>query len=99
MRGCCMQARPQHALQQRACCCAVPPPTRYPSPTHLLPNPGFLYDSSIPEPFPSATSPDGNTRLWPYTMDYGLPQRCDLGTGAWGTAPGLLRAAVGGAEP
>lgn len=40
-----------------------------------------MYDSSIPEPFPTATSPDGNTRLWPYTMDHGLPQRCDLGTG------------------
>jgi hypothetical protein len=44
---------------------------------------GFLYDSSIPEPFPTATSPSGNDRLWPYTMDYGLPQRCDLGTGAY----------------
>ena len=41
--------------------------------THPLPA-GFLYDSSIPEPFPTATSPDGNTRLWPYSMDYGLPQ-------------------------
>lgn len=49
---------------------------------------GFMYDSSIPEPFPTATSPDGNTRLWPYTMDHGLPQRCDLGTGE-AKLPGL----------
>ncbi len=49
---------------------------------------GFMYDSSIPEPFPTATSPDGNTRLWPYTMDHGLPQRCDLGTGE-AQLPGL----------
>ena len=42
---------------------------------------GFLFDSSIPEPYPTATSPEANDRLWPYTMDYGLPQRCDLGTG------------------
>jgi len=47
-----------------------------------------MYDSSIPEPFPTATSPDGNTRLWPYTMDHGLPQRCDLGTGE-AQLPGL----------
>ncbi|KAL4853807.1 hypothetical protein ACK3TF_005288 [Chlorella vulgaris] len=47
----------------------------------ILQQNGFLYDSSIPEPFPTATSPSGNDRLWPYTMDYGLPQRCDLGTG------------------
>jgi hypothetical protein len=45
---------------------------------------GFLYDSSIPEPFPTATSPAEDDRLWPYTMDYGLPQRCDLGTGEAG---------------
>ncbi|KAL4424145.1 hypothetical protein ABPG75_001446 [Micractinium tetrahymenae] len=47
----------------------------------ILQENGFTYDSSIPEPFPTATSPDGSDRLWPYTMDYGLPQRCDLGTG------------------
>ncbi|PRW61614.1 chitin [Chlorella sorokiniana] len=47
----------------------------------ILQQNGFMYDSSIPEPFPTATSPDGETRLWPYTMDHGLPQRCDLGTG------------------
>lgn len=58
-----------------------PPQQRSPHPPLLHPPPpttaGFLYDSSIPEPFPTATSPDGNTRLWPYSMDYGLPQvRC-----------------------
>ena len=41
---------------------------------------------SIPEPFPTASSPDGLHRVFPYTMDYGLPQRCDLGTGQWGAA-------------
>lgn len=48
---------------------------------NMLQQNGFVYDSSIPEQFPTATSPDGSHRLWPYTMDYGLPQRCDLGTG------------------
>lgn len=35
---------------------------------------GFLYDSSIPEVWPGATSPNATARLWPYTMDYGIPQ-------------------------
>ena len=30
---------------------------------------GFTYDSSIPEPFPTATSPDESNRLWPYTSE------------------------------
>ena len=57
---------------------------------------GFLYDSSIPEPFPTATSPSGSERLWPYTMDYGLPQRCDLGTGEAGGTLGHSSATGGG---
>ncbi|PSC74660.1 carbohydrate esterase family 4 [Micractinium conductrix] len=58
----------------------------------ILQENGFTYDSSIPEPFPTATSPDESNRLWPYTMDNGLPQRCDLGTGPCSvneTLPGL----------
>jgi hypothetical protein len=35
---------------------------------------GFLYDSSIDEVFPSDTSPDFAHRLWPFSMDYGIPQ-------------------------
>lgn len=38
--------------------------------------PGMLYDSSIPENYPSATSPDALNRAWPYTMDSGIPQDC-----------------------
>jgi len=44
---------------------------------------GFLYDSTINEHWPNPkdleddpTSPDGAHRLWPYTMDYGIPQNC-----------------------
>lgn len=35
---------------------------------------GFVWDSSISEQYPSVTSPSAAERLWPYTMDYGLPQ-------------------------
>lgn len=46
---------------------------------------GFLYDSTISEHWPNqglsnsepgTTSPDGGSRLWPYTMDYGIAQNC-----------------------
>ncbi len=46
---------------------------------------GFLYDSTINEHYPNqakialepdATSLNGGSRLWPYTMDYGIPQDC-----------------------
>jgi LysM repeat protein len=37
---------------------------------------GFLYDSSIPEVWPGATSPNATARLWPYSMEYGIPQDC-----------------------
>lgn len=46
---------------------------------------GFLYDSTISEHWPNqglfnseprTTSPDGGSRLWPYTMDYGVAQNC-----------------------
>ena len=40
----------------------------------VLASGGFLYDSSIIEPFPSATSLSKNSRLWPYTMDRGIVQ-------------------------
>ena len=37
---------------------------------------GYLYDASIPESwYPnSPTSPSESQLLWPYTMDYGIPQ-------------------------
>ncbi len=47
---------------------------------------GFLYDSTISEHWPNlglsdsepgTTSPNGGSRLWPYTMDYGIAQNCD----------------------
>jgi peptidoglycan/xylan/chitin deacetylase (PgdA/CDA1 family) len=37
---------------------------------------GFLYDSTINEHWPMPTSPTGGERLWPYTMDSGIPQDC-----------------------
>lgn len=44
---------------------------------------GFLYDSTINEHWPNSadmetgvTSPDGAHRLWPYSMDNGIPQNC-----------------------
>ncbi|EFN57642.1 hypothetical protein CHLNCDRAFT_142762 [Chlorella variabilis] len=39
---------------------------------------GMLYDSSIIEFYApdSTTSPNASTRLWPYTMDQGIPQDC-----------------------
>lgn len=40
----------------------------------MLAKHGFLYDASIIEPYPSLTSPNSSARLWPYTMDYGIPQ-------------------------
>lgn len=42
---------------------------------------GFLYDSSISETYPTASSPARNEMLWPYTMDYGIPQDCGISTG------------------
>ena len=48
---------------------------------------GILYDSAINEHWdlttPMPTSPNGGQRLWPYTMDYGIPQICNwVGTDA-----------------
>lgn len=43
---------------------------------------GFVWDSSISEQYPSVTSPSAAERLWPYTMDYGLPQDCSVSTGS-----------------
>lgn len=46
---------------------------------------GFLYDSTINEHWPdsrlpgsepNSVSPNGKSRVWPYTMDYGIPQNC-----------------------
>lgn len=42
---------------------------------------GFRYDASISETFPTQTSPSRNEMLWPYTMDYGIPQDCSISTG------------------
>ncbi|KAL4539404.1 hypothetical protein Ndes2437B_g02218 [Nannochloris sp. 'desiccata'] len=39
-------------------------------------NDGFLYDSSINEHWPMPSSPTGASRLYPYTMDAGIPQDC-----------------------
>lgn len=37
---------------------------------------GYEYDSTIIEPFNTASSPSWAERLWPYTMDAGIPQDC-----------------------
>ena len=50
----------------------------------VLADNGLLYDSSILEYWPSPTSPNATQRLFPYTMDAGIPQvrscavRCDM---------------------
>jgi hypothetical protein len=57
------------------------------NPTHrqALVKGGYKYDSTINEhwpdlrltnPEPDTVSPNGASRLWPYTMDYGIPQKC-----------------------
>ncbi len=53
--------------------------------------PSCRYDSSISESFPSTTSPSATNLLWPYTMDYGIPQV--------GLSMYLLQAALAGARP
>lgn len=66
----------------------LPPPTCLPSPAGFrspylvnsatlrkaLYENGFLYDSSINELFPSDTSANSANRLYPYSMDYGVPE-------------------------
>jgi peptidoglycan/xylan/chitin deacetylase (PgdA/CDA1 family) len=47
-----------------------------PSYRQVLESNGFLYDSSINEHWPMPSSPTGATRLYPYTMDAGIPQDC-----------------------
>lgn len=47
-----------------------------PSYRQVLSKAGFLYDSSINEHWPMPTSPTGKERVWPYSMDYGIPQDC-----------------------
>lgn len=45
---------------------------------------GLLYDSTINEHWTAdnmwPTSANGSARLWPYSMDSGIPQRCDAVT-------------------
>jgi hypothetical protein len=50
----------------------------------LLEAKGMLYDSSILEFYgpPSESSPNASARLWPYTMDSGIPQDCAYFAGA-----------------
>lgn len=57
---------------------------------HLVSNPDvrealykqkFLYDSTINEHWPMPTSANGKSRLWPYTMDDGIPQDCSFISG------------------
>ncbi|KAL4425709.1 hypothetical protein ABPG75_009725 [Micractinium tetrahymenae] len=54
---------------------------------------GFLYDSSITSTWgPGSFSPDGAHNVWPFTMDYGVPIDCTIGTGSCSTTeshPGL----------
>jgi peptidoglycan/xylan/chitin deacetylase (PgdA/CDA1 family) len=49
-----------------------------PQQREILQENGFSFDSSISEQYPTATSPSAGQRLWPYTMDYGLPQNCAI---------------------
>ncbi|KAI3424258.1 hypothetical protein D9Q98_009612 [Chlorella vulgaris] len=52
-----------------------------PTQRDVLAGNGFKWDSSISEQYPSTTSPSASERLWPYTMDYGIPQNCAISTG------------------
>lgn len=47
----------------------------------ILSKAGFTWDSSISEQYPSDTSPSSAELLFPYTMDYGVPQNCAISTG------------------
>ncbi|PSC74458.1 chitin deacetylase-like isoform e [Micractinium conductrix] len=58
----------------------------------ILAENGFGWDSSISEQYPSTISPSAAERVWPYTMDYGIPQNCAVSTGNCSTSerhPGL----------
>lgn len=48
----------------------------HPAQRQILYHAGFLYDSSLIEYFPSSLSPSIGQRVWPYTMDFGIPQDC-----------------------
>lgn len=37
---------------------------------------GALYDSTMVEHWPSSTSPAANSKVWPFTMDNGIPTDC-----------------------
>jgi hypothetical protein len=41
---------------------------------NILQEAGYEYDSSIIEPFNTATSPSWADRTFPYSMDAGIPQ-------------------------
>lgn len=47
---------------------------------------GFRYDSSITELVGTTTSPAKDQLLWPYTMDYGIPQSCSVAGGVCTTS-------------
>lgn len=49
---------------------------------NILQEAGYEYDSSIIEPFNTATSPSWADRTFPYSMDAGIPQDC-----AWTSDP------------
>jgi hypothetical protein len=49
---------------------------------NVLQEQGYEYDASILEAFNQATSPSFAERLFPYTMDNGIPQNC-----AWSSDP------------
>lgn len=70
---------PQDLVGYRAPQLVHNPPQR-----QLLAERGMLYDSSIPEFWgpDSQTSPNASDRLWPYTMDAGIPQNCAYFSGS-----------------
>lgn len=52
---------------------------------------GYEYDSTIIEPFNTASSPSWAERLWPYTMDAGIPQAGRyLQSGPWAASLGRI---------
>lgn len=73
------------------CCLACPAAVAALRPLQVLAEAGFLYDSTILEEVHASLSSGPASRVFPYTMQDGIPQNC----GWWVGARARLRAACG----
>jgi peptidoglycan/xylan/chitin deacetylase (PgdA/CDA1 family) len=48
-----------------------------PATRRVLSDAGLVYDSTMIENFPSESSPAAGQRVWPFTMDAGIPVNCE----------------------